>query len=217
VNELLAHVASFGFCHFGANEDQISELIQSLRKLQFVVSNTSLQIKHATKARPNTLSAKHGSAAFPFHTDFAFRPMPPRYILLLNVTDSHFQRPTRIARIDKLTPPLRNLIRSSIWKLVSSQKHFLVSGQFIRNRHIVWRWDCDFLTPVNAEAQEACHSAPAAMSELAQSITWSPQSAVLIDNWCCVHARGEDRSIGRNELNRALIRYEFWGDARMVL
>src|SRR5450759_1329286 len=137
-SKLLTHVTKFGFCRFDADSNQISELIQSLRKHRFSVSNTSLQIWHALDARPNTLSKKYGTAAFPFHTDFAFRAMPPRYILLVNNTDMHFQRPTLVARIDLLTPALRNLVRNSMWKLVSSKKHYLVSGQFIRDGQVVW-------------------------------------------------------------------------------
>jgi hypothetical protein len=129
----------------------------------------------------------------------------------------HFQRPTLVARIDLLTPALRNLVRNSMWRLVSSKKQYLVSGQFIRDGQVVWRWDTDFLTPVNREAQEARCSVPAALCDLAKSIAWVRQGAVLIDNWCCVHARGDAQSSAKDELNRALMRYEFWGDARMVL
>jgi hypothetical protein len=214
---LLAHAASFGFCRFAADANQIDELIQALRRLQFVVSSTSLQIKQVSNARPNTLSAKHGAGAFPFHTDFAFRPMPARYILLLNPTGSNFQRPTLIARLDKLAPALQQIIQNSIWKLVAPQKHFLVSGRFIRNDQIVWRWDCDFLAPVNSDAFEARRCVPDALSEIAEQIVWGRQDAVLIDNWYCAHARGEAKSNDQNEPNRALLRYEFWGDARMVL
>lgn len=216
-SKLLAHVANFGFGRLVANGNQVNELVQFLQKRRFVVSNTSLQIKHASNARPNTLSAKYGSAGFPFHTDFAFRAMPPRYILLLNATNSVFHRPTLIARLDMLAPSLRNLVRSSVWKLVTLQKRYLVSGQFMRNGQVVWRWDCDFLAPVNKEAHEAFQSAPMAMGEIAQPIVWSGQSAVLIDNWNCVHARGEEQINAQEELSRTLTRYEFWGDARMVL
>jgi hypothetical protein len=112
---LLAQVASFGFCPFTAEENRIGELIRSLRRLQFAVSKTLLRISHASDARPNTLSAKHAAAAFPFHTDFAFRALPPRFILLLNASGLDFKRPTLIARIAMLAPQLQNLVRNSRW------------------------------------------------------------------------------------------------------
>jgi hypothetical protein len=214
---LLAHVMTFGFCRFAADENQINELTQTLRRLRFVVSRTSLHMKHASNARPNTLSAKYGAGSFPFHTDFAFRATPARYILLSNLTDSHFPTPTLVARIDLLAPALQQLVRSSTWNLVTSQKHYFVSGQFIRSGQTVWRWDCDFLSPVNKDAHQARRCVPDALSEIAEPIVWGPQRAVLIDNWCCAHARGEVTSHDQSQLNRALLRYEFWGDARMVL
>jgi hypothetical protein len=217
VKEILAQVARFGFCYFATDAAQVRELVRALRRFQFIVSKTSLQVKHASTAGHNTLSAKYGMDAFPFHTDFAFRAIPPRYILLLNSTDSHFLRPTLVTRMEMLSARLQQQIRLSTWKLVTSEKHYLVSGQFIRNGQKVWRWDCDFLSPANREAEQTRSDASMAMLEIAEPIMWPPQSAVLIDNWCCVHARAGKRENDQFELNRTLLRIEFWGDARMVL
>jgi hypothetical protein len=38
--------------------------------------------RKATNARQNTLSANYGTGCFPPHTDFALRPVPPRYVVL---------------------------------------------------------------------------------------------------------------------------------------
>lgn len=142
--------------------------------------------------------------------------MPPRYILLLNATEAQFRRPTLVVRMEELAVQLQSLIRQSTWNLRRSQKHYLVNGQFVQNGQIVWRWDCDFLKPANSEAEEASRSVPTAMNELAEPINWGLHSAVLIDNWSCAHARGEEELQGPCELTRALTRYEFWAYARMV-
>jgi hypothetical protein len=215
--EILVHTANNGFCCVLANAKLLNELIQALRKLQFTVTKTSLYVKQPFRSRPNTLSAKYGPAAFPFHTDFAFRGTPPRYILLVNPTDLLFQRPTLIAPIEMLPSHLKELIRLSTWKLTAAGKHYLVSGQFNRNGQKVWRWDCDFLSPANDEAHAARVDANVSMLKISTPVMWSPQSAVLIDNWYCAHARGNADENDKLDISRSLLRLEFWGDARVVL
>jgi hypothetical protein len=214
--DLLAQVARLGFCQFTANENLIEQVIQCLARRQFAATSTSLHIKAISNARPNTLSAKYGTASFPFHTDFAFCALPPRYILLTNTTEATFQRPTLVAPIPRLQSRFRSLMQASMWKLRRVQKHYLVNGSFVQNAEVIWRWDCDFLKPANREAEVAYRLVPEAMNGLAVPIEWAGQTAVLIDNWCCAHARGEPRADTPSELTRVLTRYEFWRYARMV-
>ena len=54
----------------------MEELLSSMRKQHFSISVSELKIKSVDKARANSLSAKYGRGAFPFHTDFAFRAIP---------------------------------------------------------------------------------------------------------------------------------------------
>ena len=145
LEDILAQTSNGGHCEFTADPEGIRHFIQALRKLKFAVSKTDLRVKEKWKSRENTLSARHGSAAFPFHTDYAFRAAPPRYLLLFNPTNVYFQRSTLIAPFNSLSPSLQQQIQRSTWRLIASNKHYLVSGQFLRNSKKVWRWDCDFL------------------------------------------------------------------------
>jgi hypothetical protein len=214
--DLLVQVARFGFCQFAASENLIEAVIHCLARRQFAASSTSLRIKAISNARPNTLSAKYGTDSFPFHTDFAFCPLPPRYILLTNTTETRFQRPTLVAPMLRLPSCLRSLMQASMWKLIRAQKHYLVSGSLVQGAEVIRRWDCDFLTPANREAEQARRLVPEAMNGLAIPIEWGGQTAVLVDNWSCAHARGEPRADTPSELTRVLTRYEFWRYARMV-
>jgi hypothetical protein len=214
MNELFATVARDGFAKIALAEIGLTEIIQSLRQRHYTVTSTSLKVKDTSNARPNTLSAKYGLGGFPFHSDFAFCARPPRYILLLNETDERFRRPTLVAKIEKLEAEYQLLIRNSIWTLLRLQKYYLVSGRFVQNGQTLWRWDCDFLTPANDAADKARRVVPGAMNEVAEAVDWDQQSAVLIDNWKCAHARGEFGS--QRDTTRTLTRYEFWAYAGMV-
>jgi hypothetical protein len=213
-NELLETVKRYGFGRFPSTADALANTLNLLRRRGFAVTNTHLVVKPKSASRPNTLSAKYGTDRFPFHSDFAFSAIPPRYILLSNATNAQFQRPTLITKVERLEPDCQSLIRNSTWRLLRSERHYLVSGRFVLSGQIIWRWDCDFMQPANHAADEACRLVPKAMSALAEAVDWQPYSAVLIDNWSCAHARGD---VGpSSDENRALMRYEFWGYARMV-
>ena len=82
---------------------------------------------------------------------------------------------------------------------------------------MVWRWDCDFLSPANYDAEQARATANTEMHKIAESISWRPENAVLIDNWCCAHGRADQIAAAKPDIDRFLLRYEFWDDAGMVI
>jgi hypothetical protein len=50
--------------------------------------------KSSDEARPNTLPSRFGFGSFPFHTDGATLPLPPRFVLLRSTADDPSQQPT---------------------------------------------------------------------------------------------------------------------------
>ncbi len=86
VREAISLALSEGFASFSLGAINEIELHRQLCALG-VVSRTDLIVKSADEARPNTLSSRHGTGHFPHHTDFAFKPRPPRLIALCNITE----------------------------------------------------------------------------------------------------------------------------------
>lgn len=213
-NEVLATVARHGFCQLPNTQGTLDKTVSFLRRRGFAVTNTHLRVKPKSASRPGTLSAKYGTSGFPFHTDFAFSAIPPRFILLSNETSDWSERTTLITPIERLEPSSRSLVRNSTWRLLRSPRSYLVSGCFTQGGQVIWRWDCDFLEPANEAAEEASRLVPRGLVSLAEAVDWQPRSAVLIDNWACTHAR-DDVETCLDE-TRVLTRYEFWRYARMV-
>lgn len=177
------------------------------------VTSTSLSIKSEEEAKPNTLSAKFGAGKFPHHTDFAFRPYPPRIIVLINETNQTYKRPTAITRFVDLPTQMLELHARTMWNLKTKAGSFVVGGVTAIGSHTIRRWDVQFLTPHNWAAHLAVEKLRVAFPTLEKLHEWEAHSAILIDNWNCTHSRGENQQ--GDDQHRRLVRLEAWHHAGM--
>jgi alpha-ketoglutarate-dependent taurine dioxygenase len=193
-------------------EVELSALLRDLTRSIGQVTSSSLTVKSSALARPNTLSAKHGTGSFPHHTDFAFRGIPPRAILLVNSTDRDFERPSYFTDILALAPEHLRTLKSSAWKLKTREGVQLVGGEFMVFRRNGFRWDSDVLVPSNGAAEAALSVLGPALSALQHTFVWRGRTALLIDNWRLTHARGDVPGLDDQGI-RELHRYEVWQHA----
>ncbi|MDX1205057.1 hypothetical protein GOL97_17150 [Sinorhizobium medicae] len=175
---------------------------------------TALSIKSHREARPKTLSEKYGAGEFPHHTDFAFRPYPPRLIVLINETDEKFERPTTVTRFVDLPKELRECHAKTLWNLKTKAGSFVVGGTTAIGKHIIHRWDVEFLSPHNGVAFFAKDRISKTLPRLEKIHRWEPRSALLLDNWNATHSRGRPQ-LGEDDRERRLHRLEAWHHAGM--
>src|SRR4051794_19082254 len=100
--EAIERTLDDGFASIPISEGTRPLLERALKQRIGGITATELSIKLQDEAKPNTLSAKYGAGEFPHHTDFAFRPQPPRLIALINSTDQAYERSTVVARFADL-------------------------------------------------------------------------------------------------------------------
>lgn len=205
-----------GFCCFAGSEQLVSELCAAMRRLGCAVTTTLLSVLTESEAKSNSLSERHGRSSFPFHTDYAFRAIPPRFILLCNATDTYFERSTYVSPFSSLGPDLLDLLRGCTFGLVWLGERYLLNASFTLNGMSGWRWDQDFLAPENDHALRASKEVGPALLRKSEKVEWIPNSAIFIDNWRCSHARGPSPGNHCDSM-RQLIRYEFWTHARLVI
>ncbi|MER8401540.1 hypothetical protein [Mesorhizobium sp. M1348] len=167
-------------------------------------------MKNAEEARANTLSARHGVNSFPHHSDFAFRPFPPRLIILINETQQSYETPTNVTRIIDLPKKMQDIHARSQWHLRVRGMAFVVGGMTAVGKHLIHRWDTDFLEPENGEAWACLQIIKKLVPRVESPHKWKPKSALLIDNWNCTHSRGYAKGGGEN---RELVRLEAWHHA----
>lgn len=210
---IIEQLSSQHFAVFSANSATIENITAFFRRNSYRTTTTILEMKTSENARQFSLSKKHGTGGFPFHTDFAFRAIPPRFVVLCNLSDSTFTRTTRVCALKMLNGDFIELLKGSIWQLQTSRGRCLLNGEISLGSNKGFRWDTDFLYPDNDHALAAIKMALPIMQKSSIDLGWEPNSALLIDNWNCVHARsfGDDA-----DDNRKLLRIEAWGNGRMV-
>jgi len=205
---LIERATERGFAAFSLRDIALSDILRELRAQFGRVTSSDLVVKPQIEARPMSLSSRHGTGTMPHHTDYAFRAIPARLILLANDSYEHFARPTFVARFADLSEDLRQTLDRSQWLLEVRASSFVVSGRFSVHAKHGRRWDTNALKPYDDFARAALTVIPMALEANSTRHSWSEKSAVLIDNWSCTHARGmgEQDDSGM----RKLTRYEVW-------
>jgi hypothetical protein len=214
VATILETVQASGFAMFDLDDLPLSVLLNLLKRAGHTVSQTVITPKdRSPQSQKKTLSGIYGKNAFPYHTDFAFKPTPPKFVVLANESDHHFDRPTFVSSLSDLPSDMTALLKDASWILRSRLSTFIVSSWQTVEDHILLKWDLDFLTPYNSSAQKSAGSIPPCLASQKKEVAWSPRSAVMINNWVCAHARGGATSAPSDDDARRLIRYEVWNHA----
>lgn len=144
-------------------------------------------------ATPNTYSGMYGLQRFPFHTDLAHWPLPPRY-LLLRCINGHEDIPTLLLDgrrlIDFLTP---DILKRAIFKQRRPRNGSLSLLRLYAPAEVgdLLRWDQAFIKPASkigdiADRQIRCWLAQADPSHVALA---RRGDILLVDNWRMLHAR----------------------------
>ncbi|WP_413658734.1 TauD/TfdA family dioxygenase [Nitrobacter sp.] len=210
--QIISTLREFGFASINLATDEIEQLLKALRQ-RGRVTKSELIVKTPAEARPRSLSGRFGVGEFPHHTDFAFRPIPPRLLVLHNESSHAFQRATFVSAVDLLPARLLRTLDRSSWHLTNGGRTFNVSARIPIGDQSAIRWDPLCLSAANAAAHECCELIPHQLSQSQVRHRWSPGSILIIDNWRSTHAR--EALEGGGDHDRRIIRYEVWQHARM--
>jgi hypothetical protein len=164
----------------------LKKIIQILNSNQIDVSR--LTPRNKIEARPNSLSSRFGLGAFPPHTDYAFRDIPPRYIIM------HAPRPRAAKTLIFDSRHLLQLKSHSelgrcLFQVLSSKNFY---SKLLTNHRdeFFLRYNSAIMLPINKEAS--------AISEFilykwrpTTIIDWTETRTIIIDNWLMLHSRSE--------------------------
>lgn len=156
---------------------------------------------------PNTYSGIFGLNCFPFHTDLAHWPMPPRY-LLLRCIRGYADVPTMIldgrAIASEIGPELmgRALVRPR--RPRCGEVRMLRLRQSDGANEII-RWDTEYLKPASHVGEQVCSSFQSIVEEATAlpAVMVNDGDVMVIDNWRMLHARP---AIAPNRRDRRLQR-----------
>lgn len=158
----------------------------------------------ASRAAPNTLSGRHGTGTFPFHTETAYWRHPARYVLLYCVNPGAGGRPTVVK--DVLAPlSVRDLkaLSSELWVVGKRRRPFLTCLVEAVGSRVRLRFDADCMRPVDQGAVGRALMAEALDDATPVAVEWHSGDLLILDNFRVVHGRGsslvpdEDRHLQR--------------------
>jgi L-asparagine oxygenase len=166
-----------------------------------------IRITPQGKAIPGSQSSRHGTGAFPLHTDTVFWPDPVRYVILRGSGDT--RRPTKVLSFAQLfkecDPSIRVLAAQSVWTVWTGSRTIFCS---LRLGDEKWRYDSDLMRPENRAAQEVdAVLRPLVGCGLGQSITWSGTTVLVLANQLVLHGRGpQPLNEGERIIERVYVR-----------
>lgn len=161
---------------------------------------------------PNTYSGLFGVGQFPFHTDLAHWPEPPRYVLLRCIK-GYEELPTLLADgkslLRDITPDIlgRAIVRPR--RRVRGHSRLLRLLQSQTDGEALLRWDEVFLKPASTVGELACAAVKASLAETTVTPVAMADAGdiVVIDNWRMLHSRPEiPRGLEDRHLERVYLR-----------
>jgi hypothetical protein len=148
----------------------------------------------AEEAPPGSMSSLIGKSAQPMHSDGAYVPTPPRYLLFECIEAGKGQCPTHLwaLGVEEIFAERHRLLTTPKWIFGRGNGRGFYGSIVQRNNSSVRaRFDPLCMAPASF-----CHSsvaeAESALKRYAQpcSVDWITGAILIIDNWRCLHARG---------------------------
>jgi hypothetical protein len=162
-----------------------------------------LRIRDRGDAPPRSLSGVHGRGAFPLHTDYAHRAIPPRYVLLRNASKGTV-RPTIVATLEAMQRDQHatELLQRRMWIVRGGRGAFYAPVLFGAGRFV--RWDAECMSPSALAADALAVWVECLSRATAIRIEWTEDTAIILDNWRVMH--GRDGVAIQSDENRILER-----------
>lgn len=193
-------IRSNGWVHLSlATQATMRELDACLRS-SFPMANKAvgmdLRPLDRASARPGSMSSFTGMTQQPFHTDAAFVPVPPRYLVIQCVERGEGRCPTQILALKwkslrEAPPPL---LTEPVWVARGGGLSPFYTQVLSLNGQSdgLIRFDPLCMRPSSTQPEMAARTL-AVLEDYATpvDIDWKRGDALVIDNWRCLHRRAD--------------------------
>lgn len=202
--------------------DELAASIGQVLRISNGDSSKILKPYSIGQAPPGSMSSMTGTGSQPMHTDKANSIIPPRFLLFTCIDPGESQCPTEIWSIDldtivHISSP--TLFRSG-WKANGGRRRRAFYCQVVNqlNEQRFVRFDpCCMIPPSgdNSLIEEVYSSLKKECNKT--QIFWVGHDILLLDNWRCLHGRGEATESPSRRLRRWLIGGDGGLDTRGVV
>ena len=169
-----------------------------------------LRPKPAAIAGSRSLSGMHGLGAFPYHTDAAHHPLPPRFVLLRLASSKPTSTRTLFASIPRRISQVdRAVLEHDVWLVDGGRGRFLTSilSRPEGSTCDLVRFDEGCMRPADHHFGAGRETILRLIASRERAVEWVPAHAVVLDNWRTLHAR--EQVVTTNDeriLERVLVR-----------
>jgi hypothetical protein len=149
-----------------------------------------LSVVRQSEAYPHSHSARYGEGAFPLHTDTAHWTVPARFLVIRSGSLS--ARPTWVLDLGAqlFHYDFRSLLAESVFTVVNGRHSFLSAAW--NGQQKLLRYDPTCMRPATRTAARAADVFRSlSTSAERRPVYWSPGKTLVVDNWRCLHGRGE--------------------------
>ncbi len=193
-------IVNDGYAVVRAFKPELSSIdaFETFGKIDSVEGLNSIQAlipREISSTTPNTYSGNFGMSEFPLHTDLAHWAVPPRYLALrcLNGTSTvatHLYDGTELISRFGMESLCMALVKPRRPMQNGQQLLRLLERSDIRDIYRI-RWDCLFLKPASATAEELLHRMKIFISNVnpVEVVLLNRGDTLIIDNWRCLHGR----------------------------
>jgi L-asparagine oxygenase len=176
------------------NETRENLLALSAQLGEAVPDRNSNDIVKALTPSPsstgNSLTAKYGMSAFPFHTEAAYWEVPPRYLMLFCLDPGKARRPTGYFDAFSIGESDLLELRSAQYRIRRNQGSFLVrSVERSRNGFRI-RADRECMLPVKTDRDPLVTKLLSKVASGASWHFWEKGDLLVINNYRMLHGRG---------------------------
>jgi len=191
------------------SKDKLLSIARSLGNLHQHPNGEIIDTLYPTngiKSFKGTFSNRFGYSSFPLHTDTAFWSRPSRYIVLgmLNQSNCTTYLINTKDIFKKLNKRARIAAKHSTYMINTFEGKKYTSVLFTYDKKIGFRYDPTCMVPINKDAKYFHNEFHDLLKdEKTQSIHWTGNKAVIIDNWILMHGRSK---VSEHEHKRELIR-----------
>lgn len=202
----LCELSARGWCYIPAPANEPEDILAALGPILSLRSGSSyhdLIPYDKESAPPFSMSATIGTDAQPMHTDAAYYPLPPRYVALQCLETGKTPCPTHVwtADLARLRIERPQILTKPIWVAQGgSAPAFYCSVMEIQFGEIRLRFDAFCMRAVAGGSQTVAEAQQVLNSYLQPfTVDWTQGALLIIDNWRCLHARGNggDRARSR--------------------
>lgn len=163
-----------------------------------------LRVQEKEDANNNSLSSRFGASRFPFHSDGAYMPEVPKYVIMRQITGFKPPCPTELIDLKgKLSAKQTSILKSERWKFGAGHKAFI--DTVISPKGL--RYDPAIMRPAVSELRQAPEILNSILENTrAEKIAWEKDLVLVIDNHRMLHTRGSNANLSKERiLERILV------------